>query len=205
MPAVHLQVHQAANQFLERIMPHAAIAVRLHGLGPLGEQAHRLVAHGGVARRAADPRDMPLNHWPKTVSLLRPHQPPIGLPGAGNPAAVAEPVQDVVLGQTQPKIARRLKLLLPAALVQPHADIIERLDFVRTGADRVRQQRAFGHLGHRKCRERRGFQKFAAGHFCFHNAVYSTRHCSRPEEKFSGSCASSRRPSVSTASNVVRL
>ena len=36
-------------------------------------------------------RESPLSHWPNTVLLLRPHQPPSGRPGAASPAAARYP------------------------------------------------------------------------------------------------------------------
>ena len=114
--AVELQIHQAADQFLEGIMAHARVAVGADGLGPFGEEGDGLVAQGGVARGLAM-RDMPLNHWPKTVSLLGAPAAE-GLAGRGQTGGGAIAVEDVVLGEIEPEIARGLVLPLEAARQQ---------------------------------------------------------------------------------------
>ena len=53
---IQLHIHEPAHEFLERIMRHAAIAVRLDGFRPLDEQVNHLVAKRRVIHRARKPR-----------------------------------------------------------------------------------------------------------------------------------------------------
>jgi hypothetical protein len=46
---VHLHIDQAANQFVESVVPHAAVAVGLHCLGPFRHQARGFVADHRIA------------------------------------------------------------------------------------------------------------------------------------------------------------
>jgi hypothetical protein len=114
-------------------MPHAAIAVGLHGLRPFGEEANRFVADRGVAGRAVHAR-----HAAEPLA-----EDGVAVPGAptaqrfarrGQSRRGAIAVQDVVLGEAEPEIARGLVLLLPAAVAETHAGVIERFDFDLAGS-----------------------------------------------------------------------
>ena len=168
---IELHVDEAAHELLERIMVHAATAVRLHGSGPFGVQANHFLAQCGVAEGAGEPGQTAQPLAENGVAVAgAPAAERLARRGQAGRAAVA--AEDVVIRDAEIKIARRLILFLPAAFAQLDAAIIKRLDFDPGGGGRRLQCRALSEPSNGVGRDRRGFQKITTGDLgvevCFH-------------------------------------